>query len=274
METPELVALCRRALEVARSAVASLGDRGTVEVHGEHVVDISTRGDLAVSEALTRFFAENAPPAVLYSEESGRLELGRDPRLTIAFDDIDGTDNYHRGRELLPHCTVVTLFDSPTPDFGDALVAAVLEHRTGTTWEAVRGGGCRVNDRTAQPTTRTELDRRTLVIVDHYVTGRELPRLTPLYPEVWVKDYGSAALHLVGISSGLFDAYLAAGQKAHELGAGCLLIEEAGGCLTDWSGASLTGIPYDFGGRYPVVAAGNAGLHRALLERLSVAAAR
>ena len=85
--------------------------------------------------------------------------------------------------------------------------------------------------------------------------AKDISKLLAIYPESWVKDFSSAAFHLAGISSGLFDAYLSPSQKAHELGAGYLLIKEAGGFLQDWKGKLLDKVRYDFDAKYPIIAA-------------------
>jgi len=169
---------------------------------------------------------------------------------------------------MLPHCTLVCLFDSPEPRFRDALVAGVIEHVSGRVWHAVRGGGCYVDGRPVHGSGRACLDRRTVTVVDHYSSCDDIARLGSIYPRAWVKDYGSSALHLAGVSSGMFDAYLGSAQKGHELGAGYRLICEAGGVVTDWEGAPLHDLPYDFDGRRPIVAAATPELGAALLEAL------
>lgn len=268
MDTHQLTRICQESLRAARTALSALGDSGVSEIQAAHVTDISTQGDMAVSATLIRFFAAQQLPAILYSEESGRTEINGDPRYTIAFDDIDGTDNYHRGRGLLPHCTIVTLFDSPAPTFADALVAGVIEHNTGRLWHAVRNSGCFLDDNPVKTSGRKNLDRRTAVIVDHYSSSDQIARFQKIYPDAWVKDYGTSALHLAGVASGLFDAYLASAQKAHELGAGYLLIKEAGGSITDWNGDSFDRSSYDFDARYPTIAAATRELGEKLLAKL------
>ena len=268
MDTHQLTRICHEALHAARAALSALGDQGVSEIQAAHVTDISTQGDMTVSDTLIRFFAAQQLPAVLYSEESGRTEIGTDPRYTIAFDDIDGTDNYHRGRGLLPYCTIVTLFDSPQPTFADALIAGVIEHNTGRLWHAVRNGGCFLDGAPVKTSGRKNLDRRAVVIVDHYSSSDAIARFQDIYPNAWVKDYGTSALHLAGVASGLFDAYLASAQKAHELGAGYLLAKEAGGVLTDWNGHILDSTPYDFDARYPAIVAASGELGEALLAKL------
>jgi myo-inositol-1(or 4)-monophosphatase len=264
----ELTQICKDALYKAHDVLDYIGSKGTSEIHDKHVVDISTKGDMVVSEALRRYFKEQKIPAVFYSEEFGRIELMKNPRYTITIDDIDGTDNYYRGRGILPFCTVVAIFDSTEPSFQDVLVAGVIEHNSGRLWHAERNKGCYLNDVRINTSGRKILDRRTLVIIDHYISGKDVSKFLDIYPESWVKDFGSAAFHLAGVSSGLFDAYLSPSQKAHELGAGYLLIKEAGGFLSDLEGKSLDKAKYNFDSKYPIVAASTEELGKVLLSKL------
>jgi myo-inositol-1(or 4)-monophosphatase len=273
MDPADLLAVCREALLLAHKTLQRLGDIGLTEVHGAHVTDISTRGDLAVSAALTQYFSSRQLPAVLLSEESGRQVLHPQPRLTIAFDDIDGTDNYFRGRGLLPYCTVVTILDHPEPCFSHAAAAGIIEHNSGRLWLAARGQGCLADGVAACVSPRQHLDRRALLVVDHYSSANEIAAFQGLYGISWIKDFGASALHLAGVSSGLFDAYAGSAQKAHELAAGYLLIREAGGCVIDWNGNQLDQQPYVFEGRYPIVAAGTPALAEAVLGHLQAPAA-
>ena len=115
MNCAEARELAEGALSLAVKTLASLDDEATLEVRGGRVTDISTRADLAVSGALIDFFRKQDAKLVLLSEESGRIELCAHPRYLVAFDDLDGTDNFFRGRSILPYCTVVSVFDGASP---------------------------------------------------------------------------------------------------------------------------------------------------------------
>lgn len=260
--------ICKDALYQAHNVLEGLKAKGAVEVHAQHVTDISTRGDMAISNFLMDFFEKQRIPAIIYSEESGKKELVKKPKYTITFDDLDGTDNYYRGRGLLPYCTVVTFFDSPKPNFEDAIAAGILEHNSRRLWYAERGKGCFLNDIKVNTSKIRKLDRRTLIIIDHYAGCESIQKFLDIYPNSWVKDFGSAALHLAGVSSGLFDAFLSSSGKAHELGAGYLLIKEAEGFLSDWSGSSLDKTVYNFNEKYLIIAASTPELGKTLLSKL------
>lgn len=266
--TEQLTQICKEALHIAHEVLSSLTDKGTSEVHDKYVTDISTKGDRAVSDALIAFFKEQKIPAILYSEEYGRIELMEDPKLMIVFDDIDGTNNYNRGRGILPYTTVVTIFDSTEPNFEDALIAGIIEHNSGNLWHAVRNGGCYLNDVRTKTSGRRILDRRTLVTIDHYISCKDISKFLDVYPESWVKDFGSTALHYAGISSGMIDAHLSTLQKAHDLGAGFLLVKEAGGFIADLDGKPFDKVRYDFDAQYPIIAASTQELGKILLSKL------
>jgi|TARA_Y100000310_G_scaffold167546_2_gene167413 myo-inositol-1(or 4)-monophosphatase len=259
--------ICISALLKARENLSSLGSEGTSEVYGERVVDISTKGDISVAEQIIEFLRANKFPANLYDEELGEVKITENPKGIIVLDDIDGTMNYHRGRGLLPHCTVLTFFDSLQPKFKDAFFAGVIEHNSGGLWYAVRDEGCFFNGNKIQTSGKKILDEKTFILIDHY--KKVDPRLSLLYEEGWVRDFGSAAFTLAGVSSGIFDAHIHPENKAHELGAGYLLIREAGGFLADWDGKSLDDQKYDFNAKYPIVAASTSELGIILLEKMS-----
>ncbi|MFH1714383.1 MAG: inositol monophosphatase family protein [Candidatus Nealsonbacteria bacterium] len=251
--TEQLTQILKKSLDKAHEKLVFLGDKGTLEVHGEHVTDISTEGDIGVSDSLIEFFQKEKVPAVLDSEESGTVKLIENPIYRIGSDDVDGTFNFFRGEGMLPYCTIITIFDSMEPYFGDALVAGIIEHNSGRVWHAVRGGGCFLNDVRVKSSGTKAINRKTLVAVDLYAS-KDVSVFSGISSKVWLKDFGSAGFHLAGVSSGMFDGYLSADNKAYELGAG-LLIKEAGGYLMNWDGTPLDEVRYNPKTSYSVIAA-------------------
>jgi myo-inositol-1(or 4)-monophosphatase len=249
-----IIAKAADALTLARRTLLGAGDRARVEVHDSHIVDISTAGDRAVSRALIDFFKNSGLPATLQSEESGRLDLVQRPEYLIAFDDLDGTDNFFRGNGLLPYCTVISILGGSAPRFDDTLASGVVEHRTGMTWLAEKGKGVVVNGTPSRVSRCERIDRRTVIAVDHYGSREGNKRFGRLHTDAWVKDFGSSGFHLAGVASGMFQAFVNAGQKGHELAAGYLLVTEGGGTLVDFQGMPYGDREYDFDSTYEVIA--------------------
>lgn len=274
VEGRDLANMVQAALRLATATIASQGADATREVRDERSTDISTRGDRAVSSALIEFFGRQSIPMVLLSEESGRIDIAPDPKFLVAFDDIDGTDNFFRGRDLLPYCTVVAVFEGAHPKYKDVLAAGIVEHRSGKLWLAERGKGMVVRspgagEAAAYASSRRALDRRSLVVVDQYSAKERIGELSRLTSLAWLKDFGSSALHLAGVASGIFDAFVNLRHKAHELGAGYLLIKEAGGTIVDVDGRPLDDASYEFEDLKGIVAAGTTEMADCILESLS-----
>ena len=245
-----------------------MGKEARSEVHDRHVVDIATRGDRRVSDVLTGFFRTSGLPCVVLSEESGKVNLCAEPLYTVVIDDIDGTDNFFRGDGLLPYCTIISVLSGVRPTFADTVAAGIIEHRSGATWLAEKGKVSLLNGVPAHSSQVKELNRRTLVAIDHYGSSTEISKLAPLHAGAWIKDFGSAGFHLAGVASGMFDAYVTTGQKGHEIAAGYLLITEAGGSISDFDGRGMDAKLFDFGAKYEIIAAGNQTLARLIVSAL------
>ena len=54
-----------------------------------------------------------------------------------------------------------------------------------------------------------------------------------------IRCIGSAALSLAYVASGRLDAYIERGLKPWDFAAGLLLVQEAGGCVTDYKGEAI-----------------------------------
>jgi myo-inositol-1(or 4)-monophosphatase len=125
----------------------------------------------------------------------------------------------------MPDGTLVPLAPSDTSDIGSALVATGLPREPDRNWHV--------------PT-----------IVPFMRQSRE------------VRIMGAAAVHLAYVAAGRIDGFWEPGLAPGDIAAGILLVEEAGGLVTDWSGDRLPTL----GGR---LLASNGPLHSAMVELLN-----
>ena len=84
-------------------------------------------------------------------------------------------------------------------------------------------------------------------------------------PEVaGIRRFGAASLDLAWVAAGRFDGFWESGLKDWDTAAGCLLVREAGGFVTDWQGRSQ-----------PIcdaqVLAGNDAVHSRMHKMITVA---
>lgn len=218
---------------------------------GRH--DLVTTGDLAAERAVAGVIREAFPGHGLLSEE-GRSEEGAGFRWVV--DPVDGTTNYSRG---LPFYSVsVGLMEGD-----EHLVGAVYDPVRDEMFSAWRGGGAYLNGRPIRARDTEGLDDCVFSFGLSYVPAErtqvmEVGRhMAPIC--LTLRELGSAALALAYIAAGRLDCYLHAHLMPWDGAAGKVILEEAGGLMTD-----LEGRPWTFA-TGATLAAGPR-LHRPLLD--------
>lgn len=247
-----------RAVEVIRSRA---GDLGVIEWEEKTPADFVSEVDHAAERIIRDVILERHPEAAIVGEE-----LSPDARIPegVAFvvDPLDGTTNFLHGYPAYA-VSIAALVD------GGLAAGVVLNAVSGELFTATAGGGARRNgqpisvSRIAEPSRAlvgTGFPFKHPQLIEPYM--QQLPLV--LRSTSGVRRAGSAALDLADVACGRFDAFWELHLAAWDVAAGLLLVREAGGFVTDLSGADA---PVAHG---PVVA-GNAPMHRWLLETLAAA---
>ena len=221
LETAEAAALAAGALVAGRRGAISVEIKGA----GDYVTDVDRDSERAIVETLSA----GAPGIPVFAEEAGGTLSER----SWVVDPLDGTTNFVRG---FPAVGVsIALVEEGRPVVG--VVHAPFLRQT---WTAARGRGAwlgndrlRVSDRpVARSVIGTGFPFRRKELLPRYlgVLGNALERFED------VRRPGAAALDLAWVASGVFEGFFELGLSAWDVAAGALLIEEAGGVVTDWSG--------------------------------------
>jgi myo-inositol-1(or 4)-monophosphatase len=192
---------------------------------GDYVSEVDTRSEDVIRSVL----AEDAPDLTFFGEEGG----GERGRVGWLVDPLDGTANF------LHRFPVVGVSVALVAD-GRPVVGVVHAPLLGDTYTAVRGAGAwRGTDRLAV-STRTAT---TAICATGFPFRRKdlLPRYLATFDAVLhrVEDLrrpGSAALDLAWVAAGVFDGFFELALGPWDVAAGALLVEEAGGRVTDWAG--------------------------------------
>ncbi len=210
--------------------------------------------------------AENAALVVLekdkrpmrfVSEELGEKILGGEPEFTFILDPIDGTFNAVNNIPFF--CVPIAIGGS---DLSDIRYGYVKNLVNGDIYTAERGKGAFLNGKRIHVSGHSKLPELSVI------SYSQRPHALPInnHNVRRVRIYGCAALELCYIASGIFDAFIDMRSmlRVTDIAAGKLIVEEAGGRVTDWNGNPLSTL-LDVRQRVNVVAS-NGQVHDKLLE--------
>ena len=221
----------------------------------EGINNLVTEADHASEKAIIDIIRKEFPDHYIISEEVGELKKDSDYRWII--DPIDGTVNFANG---IPICCVSIAVEHN----GEIVMGAVYNPFMNEFFFAQKGHGAWLNDRKIEVSTKTEVIRACLVTGFPY-TYLDMPN-GPLQiferfirKGIPVRRLGSADIDLCWVAAGRFDGFYEMNLQAWDSAAGFLIVEEAGGKVTDFKGNKFS--PYQ-----TFVLATNGRIHDEMLQ--------
>lgn len=216
--------------------------------------DLVTEADRLVEEAIIERIRTTYPEHDIVSEECAPERSHSSRRWVI--DPIDGTTNYAHG---IPFFSISIAFEKD-----ERLISGVVYDPTrDELFSAQIGQGARLNGQPIEISPAQELKRGLIATGFPYVP--ELRDLNLKYFEALLpatqglRRLGSAALSLAYVACGRLDGYWDLDLNRWDLAAGVLLVQEAGGRVSDLSGDDL---PYD----HREIVASNGRIHGEMIE--------
>lgn len=245
-------------IEATESAAAVLKeyfDTSFSVSNKEGINNLVTEVDHKSEEVIFSVIKKNYPTHFILSEESGAIV--QDSEYKWIIDPIDGTVNYANG---IPICCVSIGIEKN----GEMILGAVYNPFINEFFFAEKGKGATLNNKKIAVSDETEVIKSSLVTGFPY-TYLDMPN-GPL--EVFeklirkgvpVRRLGSAAIDLCWVAAGRFDGFYEHKLNAWDSAAGFLMVEEAGGKVTDFNGDYYS--PYQ-----PHLLATNGKIHAELLH--------
>lgn len=252
------VKAARRAATVINRASTQL-DLLTVQSKSPN--DFVTEVDRAAEAAIIEVLREAYPGHGILAEESGELgpANGSESEFVWIIDPLDGTTNFIHG--FPQYAISIALAKNGVPEHG-----VVFDPNRNELFTASRGSGAFLNDRRIRVSRRTRLGDALLGTgfpyrqfdhVDAYLAAfRELTQKS-----AGIRRPGAAALDLAYVACGRIDGFWELGLAPWDMAAGALLIQEAGGLISDLAGEAnylatgnvVAGTPKVFGQLLPIV---------------------
>lgn len=258
--------ILNKATQIAREAGALLMD-GFGRNHTIHTkssaIDYVTEYDTAAEALITQRLANTFPDHGLIGEEGAR----RSGTGTLHWyvDPLDGTNNFAHGLPVF--CVSMALYDAERP-----LVAVVYQPVLDECFSAIAGQGAyllRDNTRARLHVSSTDTLTRSIIATgfpyDHQTSPHNnTAHLAAMLRQVQgIRRAGSAALDLAYVAAGRLDGYWEFKLHSWDVAAGILLVEEAGGRVTQ-----VNGSPYSLAPRLELIAS-NGALHDAIHATLA-----
>lgn len=221
----------------------------------EGINNLVTEADHAAEAAILKVVKSGFPDHNILTEEAGEIFQHSEYKWII--DPIDGTVNFANGIPL--NCVSIGIERN-----GSMLMGIVFNPHINELFFAERGLGSTLNDKPIHVSTQTDVVKSCLVTGFPYtyldmpngpldVFGRFVRKGIP------VRRLGSAAIDLCWVAAGRFDGFYEHKLEAWDSAAGFLIVEEAGGKVTDFNGNPFS--PYQ-----PQVLATNGKIHEEMLK--------
>ncbi|MFV1996910.1 MAG: inositol monophosphatase family protein [Acidiferrobacterales bacterium] len=230
-------------------------DRLTIESKGynDFVSEVDRSAEFEIIDIIRKAY----PGHAILAEESGE-QSGDDYQWVI--DPLDGTTNFLHGYPQ--YAVSIALLDK-----GKLAQAVIFDPLRDELFIASRGAGAQLNDRRIRVSPVNKMENALL--------GTGFPFKEFDYLDTWINCFrdllpmssgvrraGSAALDLAHVASGRLDGFWEIGLNRWDIAAGCLLIEEAGGLVSDFD----NGQNFLESGN---IIAGNSKLHGELFATIS-----
>ena len=221
----------------------------------EGVNNLVTEADHAAEKAIIDIIKQDHPGHFILSEESGEIVMDSEYKWII--DPIDGTVNFANG---IPICCVSIGLEKA----GSMILGAVYNPIMNEMFFAQKGYGASLNDKKILVSEKTEVIKSCLVTGFPYTYAETKNSPLQVFERfirsgVPVRRLGSAAIDLCWVAAGRFDGFYEHKLQAWDSAAGFLIVEEAGGKVTDFEGNYFS--PYQ-----PHILATNGKIHEEMLD--------
>ena len=229
--TPALNIAISAARAAGHTIIRNINRRQDIKVHAKGVNDFVSEVDQQAEYEIITIIKKAYPDHAILAEESGVHEGSH---CEWIIDPLDGTTNYLHG---IPHyCVSIAMRENNKLQLG-----VVYDPVKEELFCASRGEGATLNNRRIRVSTQKELTASLIGTGLPYRTDQELDAYMAtlramLENTSGIRRAGSAALDLAYVAAGRFDGFWEFGLNIWDIAAGVLLIQEAGGLVSDMDG--------------------------------------
>lgn len=206
----------------------------TKKVTGKNRPELVSEIDIFCERTLIHLLDASYPEYNIISEEAG--DLGRESDYCWIIDPLDGTQNFLHGH---PHCCISIALKHKN----EIIAGVIYDALRNELFSARKGAGAQLDGRRIRVSETSRLSDSLLCTGFPYRDGSEtkfwLKTFAALMPRAQsIHRTGSSALDLAYVACGRYDGFWEMGMQEWDIAAGALIIKEAGGLVTDFSGST------------------------------------
>ena len=218
------------------------GEVEHLQVSRKGPADFVSKADMRAERTLYDELLNARPDWGFVLEEAGVIEGSPDmPRWII--DPLDGTSNFLHG---IPHFAISIAVQEPRLDgkgWGEVTAAVIYNPINDETYWAEKSRGAWLQDARLRVSGRRHLDEALIATGIPFQGHGDFSEWSRIFgaigPEVaGIRRFGAASLDMAYVAQGRFDGFWESGLNDWDTAAGCLLIREAGGFVSDFRGRS------------------------------------
>jgi myo-inositol-1(or 4)-monophosphatase len=230
------------AVKAARAAGAIINraalDVEAVRISQKQVNDFVTEVDQNSERIIIETLLTAYPDHGILAEESGSMHGNPNADHIWIIDPLDGTTNFIHGFPY--YCVSIALQVQ-----GRLEQAVIYDPTRNDLFTATKGRGAFMNDRRIRVSKRTRLEECLLATGFPFRPGDDFNKYLSLMGDIMqrtagLRRPGAAALDLAYVAAGFSDGFFELGLKPWDMAAGALLITEAGGLVSNFTGEAPT----------------------------------
>ncbi len=218
------------------------GEVEHLQVSRKGPADFVSKADMRSERTLYDELSQARPGWGFVLEEAGVIE-GDEGKPRWIIDPLDGTSNFLHG---IPHFAISIAVQEPRLDgkgWGDVTAAVIYNPVSDETYWAEKTRGAWLQDARLRVSARSHLSDALIATGIPFNGHGDFAEWSRIFgaigPEVaGIRRFGTASLDLAYVAQGRFDGFWESGLNDWDTAAGCLLVREAGGFVSDFRGRS------------------------------------
>ena len=234
--------MMKTARKAGRSLVKDFREVENLQSSSKAAGDFVTRADIAAEKIIRDELMEARPTYGFLGEEGGET-AGQDPTRRWIVDPLDGTSNFLHG---IPHFAISIAVQEPKLGGGgwdDVSAAVIYNPVTDETFWAEKSRGAWLHDGRLRVSARRGLSEALVATGIPFQGHGNFSEWSKIFaaigPQVaGIRRYGAASLDLAWLAAGRFDGFWESDLNDWDTAAGCLIVREAGGFVSDFRGRS------------------------------------